>query len=185
MQGFLYTVDPNQGKSGFATFIVHIYGTAINNLRLSLCEARCTEGNPKTQSWKSKLQHEVRLNIRGLSTPNKHFCKSRHEWLSTCRSSWQHQGVQPTHFWKSPCNQKNKLFSRWLTEFPPPWHALLFHKRVRLPHSWFKSLNFHVRVLISGLDWDIIQGCFQFDLSCIYMTVFVHVIMYECGFQHF
>ena len=29
MQGFLYTVDPNQGKSGLATFIVHIYGTAI------------------------------------------------------------------------------------------------------------------------------------------------------------
>ena len=106
MQGFLYTVDPNQGKSGFATFTVHIYGTAINNLRLSLCEARCTEGNPKTQSWKSKLQHEVRLNIRGLSTPNKHFCKSRHEWLSTSRSSWQHQGIQPTHFWKSPCRQK-------------------------------------------------------------------------------
>ena len=48
MQGFLYTVDPNQGKSGFATFIEHIYGTAINNLRLSLCEARCTEGNPHT-----------------------------------------------------------------------------------------------------------------------------------------
>ena len=110
MQGFLYTVDPNQGKSGFATFIVHIYGTAINNLRLSLCEARCTEGNPKTQSWKSKLQHEVRLNTRGLSTPNKHFCKSRHEWLSTCRSSWQHQGIQPTHFWKSPCRQKLNLF---------------------------------------------------------------------------
>ena len=110
MQGFLYTVDPNQGKSGLATFIVHIYGTAINNLRLSLCEARCTEGNPKTQSWKSKLQHEVRLNIRGLSTPNKHFCKSRHEWLSTSRSSWQHQGIQPTHCWKNPCRQKLFFF---------------------------------------------------------------------------
>ena len=115
MQWLLYTLDPNQGKSGLATFIVHIYGTAINNLRLSLCEARCTEGNPKTQSWKSKLQHEVRLNIRGLSTPNKHFCKSRHEWLSTCRSSWQHQGIQPTHFWKSPCRQKLNFLSRWLT----------------------------------------------------------------------
>ena len=48
MQGFLYTVDPNQGKSRLATFIVRIYGTTINNLRLSLFEARCTEGNPHT-----------------------------------------------------------------------------------------------------------------------------------------
>ena len=36
MQGFLYTVDPNQGKSGFATFIVHIYGTALKNLLFPL-----------------------------------------------------------------------------------------------------------------------------------------------------